>query len=66
MTLTVEFNFTPADNDDPMSLSDCEIVEMWLCGPTEDNKLPDRIQNDIKLNHHLLAALYRLHQVMPK
>ena len=66
MILTVQFNFTPADNRDPQSQNDCVLFEMWLCGPEEDNKLPPRIQNDRALNRHLLAAIYRIHDIMPK
>ena len=62
MTLTVEFNFMPSDKRDPQSQPDCELLDIKLDGET----VPLRVENDIKLNHHLLAALYRIHEIMPK
>jgi hypothetical protein len=62
MTLTIMFNFTPSDPRDPESKSDCELLNIRLDGEL----VPLRVENDTKLNHHLLAAIYRLHQIMPK
>jgi hypothetical protein len=62
MTLEILFNFVAADNKDPMSQPDCELLNIRLDGEL----VPLRVENDTKLNHHLLAALYRLHQIMPK
>ena len=40
---------------------DCELLDIKLDGET----VPLYAENDLALNHHLLAALYRLKQIMP-
>jgi hypothetical protein len=62
MTLSVLFNFSPADKRDPQSRDDCELLDIKL----DDETLPLYAENDLALNRHLLAALYRLHQIMPR
>jgi hypothetical protein len=62
MTLEILFNFVSADPCDPMSFSDCELLDIKLDGVT----VPLRVENDLAINHHLLAALYRLKQIMPR
>lgn len=59
MMLAVLFNFVPADKRDPQSDDDCELLDIKLDGVT----LPLYAENDLALNRHLLAALYRIHNL---
>jgi hypothetical protein len=62
MLLSVQFNFVCADPCDPQSADDCELLDIQI----DDVTVPLRVENDLVVNRHLLAALYRLHQILPK